>query len=137
MASTSPQMKISAAIIRAAQEDADFSALTGGRIFPAEDPAIRDIETPAVAFTFLPGRKPAYRYDVYVVHFLCYSPNSKGEAMDVADLLDEALNRKLLQRGGVNGQGRPNQTPSTNYDEELGEHIASFFWEFRVIEPDD
>jgi hypothetical protein len=129
---------VSAGIVQAAQDDDALFLLIGGRIVQAEDPTLRDMELPAVAFRYLPGRSkyPLRKVWTYTVQFLIYSNKSYEEAEEVYEALTEALSHKGFQHtGGTNFEMWPNQAPSSNFIEEDGEFIYSVFWTVKAIDP--
>lgn len=137
MALGQSQRAVAEGIVRTAQNDGTLFNLIGGRIQRAEDPTTRDLDLPAIVFTFLPGRTrfPQQKYYIYNIHFLVYSSKSAEETEEIYEALSDALHTQRIVQGNVNFVIYPVQAPSDNVIEDEGNFVLSGFWIARALEP--
>jgi hypothetical protein len=126
---------VTTGVIRAALADATLFGLIGGRIVEAESPTLKDLELPAMAIRYIPGRVryPLQVYHVFNFQVLVYSRKSYSELREVYNAFMDALDGMRFTRDSVNFVIRKTQAPSLDMDQETEEYILSCFWEAKAV----
>jgi hypothetical protein len=122
-------------VLRTALADPTFFNKVGGRFVEAESPVLVNLDLPAAAIRFIPGRvrKPLLDYHVFNFQIVVYSDQSYSECRAVYNAFRIAMNGKRLTQDGVYLVIRAMQAPSLDTDPESEEFMLSCFWEVRTV----
>ena len=122
-------------VMHLALADPTFFNKVGGRLVEAESPVLVNLDLPAAAIRFIPGRtrRPLLDYHVYNFQIAVYSDKSYSECRDVYNAFRVAANGKRMTQNGVHLVIRAMQAPSLDTDQDSEEFILSCFWEVRVV----
>jgi len=122
-------------VMRTALADATFFNKVGGRLVEAESPVLVNLDLPAAAIRFIPGRirKNVLDYHVFNFQIAVYSDQSYAECRDVYNAFRQAMNRTRFMQDGVALVASAMQGSSLDTDPGSEEFILSCFWEVRAF----